>query len=81
MALVPILGLLSVILNLVVSRFFSQAQEAISSVYLVISYVNVLVGIVALLHTGAFNQSHLMINFITNHYQERFILRVNILIY
>ena len=54
MALVPVLGLLAVVLNLVVSRFFSERQEAISSLYLVISYVNVLVGIVAFLHTGRF---------------------------
>ena len=52
MALVPVLGLIAVVLNLVVSRFFSERQEAVSSVYLVISYINVLVGIVALLHTG-----------------------------
>ena len=52
MALVPILGLVAVVLNLAVSRFFTERQEAISSLYLVISYVNVLVGIVAFLHTG-----------------------------
>ena len=52
MALVPVLGLLSVVLNLVIARYFTTRQEAVSSVYLVISYVNVLVGVVAFLHTG-----------------------------
>ena len=52
MALVPLLGLLSVVLNLVIARYFSTRQEAVSSVYLAISYVNVLVGVVAFLHTG-----------------------------
>ena len=52
MALVPVLGLVAVGANVLVSRYYATRPDPISSLYQLLCYVNLLSAVAAFLHTG-----------------------------